>query len=236
MENSSLTAQTATILAGECKMSRQRAMAHRIAPTYRRAEPSVENTSLTLLNRASLGSSEAWEQLDSLYRPFIARWFRRQNILPADADDLTQDVLAVVVRDLTKFDHNGRTGAFRAWVRGVCLNRAKGYRRKRNLRESAAGGTDSQRLMNEVADSPEAADWDREHDQYILQRLFDQLTGSFEEATMIAFRRLTFEGATGQQVATELNISVAAVFMAKSRVLRRLRELAEGLVDDHILA
>src|SRR5262245_20738016 len=98
----------------------------RIVPPHCGAEPSLQNASLTLLGRASSGSSEAWQQLDSLYRPFIAQWFRRQNILPADADDLTQDVLAVLVRDLTKFDHNGRTGAFRAWVRGVCLNRAKG--------------------------------------------------------------------------------------------------------------
>jgi RNA polymerase sigma-70 factor, ECF subfamily len=196
----------------------------------------LENTSLTLLGRASNGSSEAWAQLDSLYRPFIAQWFRRQNILPADADDLTQDVLAVLVRDLTKFDHNGRTGAFRAWVRGVCLNRAKGYRRKKKLREAAVGGTDSQRQMNEVADSTEAADWDREHDRYVLQRLVDRLGADFEEPTMIAFRRLTFEGVSGQQVATELNMSVAAVFMAKSRVLRRLRGLAEGLVDEQTLA
>src|SRR5262245_47906782 len=101
MENDSLNVGTATILTGGCKVSRQRALAHQIPPTHRRAEPSVENTSLTLLHRASHGSSEAWEQLDSLYRPFIARWFRRQNILPADADDLTQDVLAVLARDLT---------------------------------------------------------------------------------------------------------------------------------------
>src|SRR5262245_39847953 len=101
MENNSRIVGTGTILSVACKMSQQRpvfltegcAVAHRIGPTHRRAEPSVENTSLTLLHRASLGSSEAWEQLDSLYRPFIARWFRRQNLLPADADDLTQDVL-----------------------------------------------------------------------------------------------------------------------------------------------
>jgi RNA polymerase sigma-70 factor (ECF subfamily) len=74
--------------------------------------------------------------------------------------------------------------------------------------------------------------WDEEHDRYVIRCLLELVELEFEPATVRAFRRVAFEEASGAEAARELGISVAAVYAARSRVLRRLRELAEGLLDE----
>ena len=74
--------------------------------------------------------------------------------------------------------------------------------------------------------------WDEEHDQYVLRCLLDVIALEFEASTVQAFRRVALEGASSEQAAQELGLSVGAVYIAKSRVLHRLREQAEGLLDE----
>jgi RNA polymerase sigma-70 factor (ECF subfamily) len=73
--------------------------------------------------------------------------------------------------------------------------------------------------------------WDEEHDRYVIGCLLDMVEEEFEPATLQAFRRLALEGASGAEVAGELGLSVAAVYMAKSRVLQHIRSEAAGLID-----
>ncbi len=73
--------------------------------------------------------------------------------------------------------------------------------------------------------------WDEEHDRYVLDCLLDLMQEEFEPATLQAFRRLALDGISGAEVAGELGVSVAAVYVAKSRVLARIRQVAEGLID-----
>jgi RNA polymerase sigma-70 factor (ECF subfamily) len=73
--------------------------------------------------------------------------------------------------------------------------------------------------------------WDREHDEFVLNRLLGLIEPEFRPATWQAFRRQVIDGASPDIVAAELGLSVNAVLIAKSRVLSRLRRNAEGLVD-----
>jgi len=198
----------------------------------------MEATSHSLLHRANSGGADAWDHLDRIYRPFVRSWFLTHRVAPPDVEDLTQEVLVVTFRELRAFVHSGRVGAFRTWLRHMCLHRLQGYRRSRQLRGIAVGGTDFQAQLHEVAapgDDP-VGDWDREHDREILRQLIGNLAASFEGKTLRAFRRLAFNGLTAPQVAAELGMTVAAVYIAKSRVLRKLRTEAAGLVDEDSLA
>ena len=191
----------------------------------------MDQTRLSLLERARDGSASAWDELDRLYRPFVGGWLRRQGLPVADADDLTQDVLAALARDLASFDHSGRPGALRAWLRTACLHRVQGFQRQ--ARQAPIAGTEAQvRLSNLIDENGISDDWDRQHDRHVLRGLLAGLDGEFEERTLAAFRRLAVDGAPGRQVAAELGLSVAAVYMARSRVLRRLRELATEMMAD----
>jgi RNA polymerase sigma factor (sigma-70 family) len=191
------------------------------------------DTSQSLLLRAGTGDPGAWERLDTLYRPLVRGWLARHNVPPQEADDLTQDVLFTVARGIEGFRHAGPAGSFRGWLRTIAVNRAREYWRAGRLRTAAAGGDAFRQALEELADPASIASsaWERQHDESVVRRLLDLLAEEFEPQTMRAFRLVTFDGRSGSEAAAELGISAAAVYMAKSRVLNRLRAEAAGLLD-----
>jgi RNA polymerase sigma-70 factor (ECF subfamily) len=193
----------------------------------------MQDTQTSLLLRARQGEVAAWQRIVELYQPLIRGWLARQQVRPVDAEDLTQDVLAAVVKDLSRFEHAGRPGAFRGWLRTITVNRARAFWRAGAGRAQSTGGDDFLERVAQLEDptSELARLWDEEHDRHVLGRLLALLEQDFEPATVRAFRRLTFDAAPPQDVATELGMSVVAVYGAKARVLQRLRQEAEGLLD-----
>ena len=83
----------------------------------------MSETSASLLDRlGDHADGEAWRRLVDLYTPLIRGWLRRQGVPEAEVDDLAQEVLGIVVRELPGFHHNRRVGAFRAWLRVITTN------------------------------------------------------------------------------------------------------------------
>jgi RNA polymerase sigma factor (sigma-70 family) len=192
----------------------------------------VADTSVSLLDRLRAGPDpQSWDRLLQIYEPFLRQFFRHP-ALRADADDLLQDVLAVLVRELPRFDRR-RAGSFRAWLRTVAVNRVGEYWRRAGLRERPEGGTDAAARLAELADPAggPSRQWDAEHDRFVARRLLDLLEPEFSAGTWAAFRRQAVDGRSAAEVAAELGTTVNAVLLAKSRVLRRLREEATGLID-----
>jgi len=143
-------------------------------------------------------------------------------------------VLTVASRRLPDFQHNQRTGAFRAWLRAITVNCVRDFWKAKRIRPVAPGGSDFGSYLDQLSDSdhPLSQAWDREHDLYVTRRLLDMIKPQFESQTWKAFQRVALEDVPAQQVAEELGISLNAVFIAKSRVLSRLRELAAGLIEE----
>jgi RNA polymerase sigma-70 factor (ECF subfamily) len=193
----------------------------------------VNETRQSLLLRAQCGEENAWTALTELYRPLIFLWLNRQGVPARDLEDLSQDILLSVVKHLPSFQHSGNPGAFRSWLRTIVCNRTIDYWRSADASRQATGGSGATAALQQIEDPGSALNrqWDEEHDQYVLNCLLDQVEEEFEPGTLNAFRRLALEGASGQEVAQELGLSVTAVYIAKSRVLQRLRQLAEGLID-----
>jgi RNA polymerase sigma-70 factor (ECF subfamily) len=193
----------------------------------------MNETRQSLLFRAQTGEENAWKDLTDLYRPLIIGWLNRQGVPAVDLEDLSQDVLLSVVKHLPGFEHSGHRGAFRSWLRTIVCNRTTDYWRAIGASTQASGGSGAAATLQQIADpdSDLNRQWDEEHDRYVLGCLLDLVETEFEPATLQAFRRLALDGASGAEVAEELGMSVAAVFVAKSRVLQRIRQLAEGLID-----
>ena len=195
----------------------------------------MSKTSISLLERLRLHPESAdWKRLVELYTPLVRRWLLRQDVPAADADDLTQDVLGVVVRELVDFQHNQRPGAFRAWLRAITVNRLRGYWRGRQHSPQAGGDSDAARRLEQLEDPHSSLSqlWDQEHDRYVLDQLMKLIEPEFPVAWWQAFRRHVVEGARASEVAKELDVSVNVVLLCKSRILRRLRQEAAGLVDE----
>jgi RNA polymerase sigma-70 factor (ECF subfamily) len=194
----------------------------------------MSETSASLLERLRLQpDAEGWQRLVGLYTPLIRSWLRRHGLPPQEADDLVQEVLAVVVRRLPDFRRQPRAGAFRRWLRTITVNCLRDFWRAHRGRPLAAGGSDFVQMLDALADpaSGLSREWDREHDRHVTARLLEMIRPHFEDTTWRAFQRVALEGASPDAVAAELGLSVNAVFIAKSRVLSRLRQEGAGLID-----
>jgi RNA polymerase sigma-70 factor (ECF subfamily) len=194
----------------------------------------VPDTPISLLERLRLRPDGAsWQRLVDLYTPLIRNWLRRYDLDGADADDLTQEVMQVLVRELPNFRHDLRTGAFRRWLRNVTVNRLRIFWRGRRARPVAAGGSDFGHMLDQLEDPGSGLSrlWDEEHDRHVAHRLLELIEPEFEPTTWRAFRGLVLESKRTADVAAELGLTPNAVRIAKSRVLGRFREEIDGLLD-----
>ena len=193
----------------------------------------MAETSLTLLDRLQRQPDPAsWQRLVDIYAPLIGRWLSRSPLQNADHEDLTQEVLRIVVQKLPEFQRR-REGSFRAWLRVVTVNCLREFWRSSKHRPVATGDSDFLQKLQELEDpqSELAKVWDSEHDRHVVRRLLELIGPQFAPATLHAFQRVVLEGHKPAQVAAELGISVNAVFLAKSKILRQLRQEIAGLLS-----
>ena len=194
----------------------------------------MNETSISLLNQLrEAPETDLWNRLHRTYEPLLRKWLLQYDVQGSDADDVAQEVFLAISRDISKFSHNGRNGAFRAWVKGILVNRLREFWRSRGRNARALGGSDMNRRLSELEDpsSHVSQVWDKEHDQFVLRELLRIVMPSFKDSTWQAFKLTAIEGQKPTDVAKKLGISVNAVVIAKSRVLNKLRCEAEGMVE-----
>jgi RNA polymerase sigma factor (sigma-70 family) len=194
----------------------------------------MAQTPVSLLERLRLQPDAAsWQSLVDLYTPLIRNWLRRYSLPLSEADDLTQEVLAVLVRELPQFRHDLRPGAFRRWLRGITVNRLRVFWRSRDVHPVATGDSGFEEMLGQLEDPSSGLSrlWDEEHDRHVVRRLLELIAPEFEPASWEAFRRLVLDGRPARDVAAELGLSPNAVRIAKSRVLSRFRREVAGLID-----
>jgi RNA polymerase sigma-70 factor (ECF subfamily) len=194
----------------------------------------MPSTRASLIVAAQTGSERAWREFVETYEPMVYRWLRREGLQHDDAVDLTQDVMAVLVGQLGKFESRGRTGGFRRWLREITIHRLLAFRRSQGRRARARGGSSFLERLHEVAADENDLEhsWNREFNRSILRQLLARLEQEVDASTMAAFRQLAIDQRRPADVAAGLGLSVGAVYSAKSRVLRRLRQEAAALVGD----
>lgn len=195
---------------------------------------SSPSTSQSLLDRARDPSdAAAWRRITDLYTPLVRSWVRPYVDQPADADDVIQDVLAAVSKDLPRFEHSKAPGAFRSWLRVITVHRLKTFWQGRQHRPVAIGGEDFAAVFEQLEEpsSPLARAWDEEHDRHILKGLLESIRLEFHSSTWWAFEGTVLDGRPAAELAAELGLTLNAVLVAKSRVMKRLRQKAEGLVE-----
>jgi RNA polymerase sigma-70 factor (ECF subfamily) len=192
------------------------------------------DTSASFLDRLRQQPDEAsWKRLVDLYTPLLRSWLRRNRVPSADVEDLVQDVLQVLVRELPRFHYDPERGSFRGWLRTITINRLRMFWRAQKTQPLAGGDSALERKVAELEDPHSALSqlWDREHDRHVTQRLLELIEPEFEQATWHAFRRLVLDGVKPAAVAAELGVSLNTVYLAKYRVLHRLRREIQGLTD-----
>ena len=188
----------------------------------------MESTSVSLLERLRQpGQAQAWDRFVVLYSPLLLYWARKAGLRPEDAADVVQDIFAVLVRKMPEFSYD-KTKRFRGWLRTIASNKLRDRLRKREGEPEMLKDADLSAL--EGANGLEEF-WDGEYHRQLVKRALEIMEIEFQPATWKACWEHVVNGRSGTAVAKELGISENAVYIAKYRVLRRLRTEFEGLLD-----
>ena len=185
----------------------------------------------------------AWAQFVEVYAPLVYGFARKHGMQDADAADLTQEVMRAVAGAISRLEYDPRRGTFRSWLFTVVRNKFRNYLSNKTRKQMTTGGSSVQELLEAQPDRVDALQeqWDHEYDQRVFSWAVDRVKGSFTEKTWQAFWQVSVEGKNARDVARDVGISVGAVYIAKSRVLARLKEqiqllqgepLEEGVVHD----
>jgi RNA polymerase sigma-70 factor (ECF subfamily) len=209
-------------------------MSHLNAGSRGGDKPSSSSTSKSLLGRARGGDARAWDRLTALYAPLVSHWCRRRGLREADVDDIVQDVFQAVAASLGRFRKENESDTFRGWLRTITENKIRDHFRKHAGEAEAVGGSELQHRLAQLPAPPEpgSAVRDDDWDEQFFLRVLEEVRGEFEGRTWQAFLRTAVEGRPPKEVGPELGMSPGAVRVAKSRVLRRLREELGALGPD----
>ena len=179
---------------------------------------------------------EAWAEFVEVYAPLVYGLARRHGLQDADAADLTQDVLRSVARAAPRFAYDPRRGSFRGWLFTVARNQLRKSALARKRQAPGCGGAEARRALEEQpAPAEEEALWDREYQARLFEWAAERVRPAFRLATWQAFWRTAVDSRDPQEVARELGLSVGAVYIARSRVLARIKEQLRPLQDDDAL-
>jgi RNA polymerase sigma factor (sigma-70 family) len=156
---------------------------------------------------------------------------RRRGLQDADAADLTQDVLQAVAAGMGRFRYDPDRGTFRGWLFTLVRHQLCRWATARRNQYEPTGDAGMEALP---APKPEEENfWEQEFERQLLAKAVEQVRGRFQEGTWQAFWRTARLGQKAQNVARALGMSVAAVYMAKSRVLAEVKKQIQQLQELH---
>lgn len=193
-------------------------------------------TRVTLLNRIrDTADTDAWAEFARLYGPVVYGFARKRGLQDADAADLVQDVLRSVARNAHRIDYDPKRGTFRGWLYTVTRNKVYNFLSANKNRPKAGGGDGvaSDRL-DQLAGKPDEAEaeWELEYQRRLSARAMERVKHEFQPNTWQAFWGTAVEGRSAAEVGSELKMTSGAVYVAKSRVLARLRDEVQHLMAE----
>lgn len=196
------------------------------------AGPTTHSSLLIRLRDAR--DEEAWSQFVRLYAPLVYRYARRRGLQDSDASDVAQEVLRAAMHDAGNLDRIHRRGSLRSWLFTVAHHKVYDLQKNRQKEAEGTGESTMLALLREQPAREERAAWEREYREQLFAWAAEQVEAQCSPTAWQAFRRTAVEGQPAAAVAQELGMTVAAVYLAKSRVMARLKEqvsLWEGEED-----
>jgi len=183
-------------------------------------DESLQTITSSLLSRARARDERAWEELVDLYGPLVYSWCLRKGLKRDQAEDVGQEVFLAVSRNLATYEHEN----FRGWLRTITDRKIIDFWEKKL--PIAAGGSEGQKRMDGVpaASSSDGTMNQWEDNKIMRLSLLEVIRSEFSDQDLLAFCRLIIDEKSPAEVAEELKISRNRVYLAKSRILNRLRE------------
>jgi RNA polymerase sigma-70 factor (ECF subfamily) len=171
------------------------------------------------------GDAAAWGRLVDLYSAHLFLWACRAGLPGAEAADLVRDVFAAIAQKLPEY-RTTSPGGFRAWLRTLAHARRRELLAKQKVPAGHAA-PDAASPVPAVADDL----WEGEYLPFLLRAAVELMQPEFPPSDWKACWGVAIEGRPAADVARELGLTVAAVYAAEARVLRRLRQELDGLLN-----
>jgi len=175
----------------------------------------------------------AWVEFQAIYEPLVYRLVRRKGFQDADARELTQEVLLAVANAIQRWDPDPARGSFRAWLFRTARNLMVNFLAREQRHPHGVGQTDFARWLENqpAADGAESAHFEREYRREMFRWAAEQIRSEFHDATWQAFWRSCVEAQGIPEVAKSLGMSVGSVYVARSRIMARLRDKIQRTMD-----
>ena len=168
---------------------------------------------------------EAWFEFAEVYRPVIIRLARAKGLQDADADDLAQQVMVSVAGAIERFEADDKRARFRTWLRRIVENAVLNTL-TRAKPDRAAGDSETRAALT---DEPAVTEWESEqleteYRREVFRWAALQIRGEFQDDSWQAFWETAVNGRDVDEVAATLGKRRGAVYAARSRIMRRLKE------------
>lgn len=188
-------------------------------------------TRASLLIRLRDGTNDtAWREFMQMYGPIIYGFARNRGLQDADAADVVQDVLRSVASAIGRLDYDRQQGTFRGWLFTITRNKVFNFLSARRIRPQASGDTGTNRLLDSHPDASDSSElWETEYQRRIAAVAMERVKSDFQENTWRAFWLTAVEGQPAGEVAKKVGMTAGAIYVAKSRVLARLKEEVESI-------
>lgn len=172
----------------------------------------------------------AWQEFMKLYGPVVYGFARKRGLQDADAADLMQDVMRSVSSAIGRLDYDRSQGTFRGWLFTITRNRVFNFLSARRLRPQGSGDTAMNRQLDAQSATTDGADvWELEYQRRLASLAMERVKKEFQETTWQAFWLTAVEGNSAADVSKKIGMSTGAIYVAKSRVLARLKEEVESM-------
>ncbi len=189
------------------------------------------------LTRASLlvqlrdgANHAAWNEFMQLYGPVVYGFARKRGLQDADAADLMQDVMRSVSTSIGRLDYDRSQGTFRGWLFTITRNKVFSFLSARRIRPQATGDSATNRLLETHPDESDGSEtWETEYQRRLAALAMERIKSEFQGKTWQAFWLTAVDGIAAPEAAQQVGLSPGAIYVAKSRVLARLKEEVETL-------
>ncbi|CAN5134001.1 sigma-70 family RNA polymerase sigma factor [soil metagenome] len=175
-------------------------------------------------------NADAWHEFMRLYGPVVYGFARKRGLQDADAADLMQDVMRSVSAAIGRLEYDPKQGTFRGWLFTITRNKVFSFLSSRRHRAQGSGDSATNRLLDEKADPSDGSEiWELEYQRRLASLAMERVKNEFHESSWRSFWMTAVEGVAPAQAAKTIGISAGAVYVAKSRVLARIKAEVEAM-------
>jgi RNA polymerase sigma factor (sigma-70 family) len=177
------------------------------------------------------GDQRAWAELLEIYEPLLYRLARRQGLQHADAEELTQEAFVAVAAAIERWDPDPSRGSFRGWLFRIARNMTINFLSRTRPENVGTGGTGFRYFLEQqpAASAEEVTLFGREYRREAFRWAAGEIREEFQESTWRAFWATAVEGRDIKETAGALEMSLGAVYAARSRIMARLKRKLQQL-------